>query len=126
MPHRDGLRSWRPRAGEGAGRRSHPPGRACTLGCGGMPSRVACREDREMPRIDRRQHLVAALAIWMGASAAAASGSDTRQAALYAANAAALSAAMTWCEARHGELRRGSAGEECFQKARGVLGGFGL
>lgn len=79
-----------------------------------------------MPRIDRRQHLVAALAMWMGASAAAASGSDTRQAALYAANAAALSAAMTWCEARHGELRRGSAGEECFQKARGVLGGFGL
>lgn len=79
-----------------------------------------------MPYDNRELHLLAGLAAWMAASMAFAAEPDTRQASLYATNAAALSAAMTWCEARHGGLRRGSAGEECFQKARGALGEFGL
>lgn len=51
---------------------------------------------------------------------------DTAQSSLYAANAAALAAAMTYCETRHGNLQRGSAGAECFSQARGVLAGFDL
>ena len=51
---------------------------------------------------------------------------DTAQSSLYAANAAALACAMTYCETRHGNLQRGSAGAECFSQARGVLAGFEL
>lgn len=51
---------------------------------------------------------------------------DTERSSLYAVNAAALASAMTYCEARHGGLQRGSAGEECFSKARNVLAEFGL
>lgn len=56
----------------------------------------------------------------------AAQAADTSEGALYAVNAAALSAAITHCTARHGELQQGSAGAACFARARGVLGTFGL
>lgn len=51
---------------------------------------------------------------------------DTSEGALYAVNAAALAAAITHCTARHGELQQGSAGAACFNRARGILGTFGL
>lgn len=65
----------------------------------------------------------------LGLCTAAASGAqaaDTSEGALYAVNAAALSAAITHCTARHGELQQGSPGAACFMRARGVLGTFGL
>lgn len=68
--------------------------------------------------------LLAILCIWAFSSCARAT--DTRQSALYAVNAAALASAMTYCETRHGGLQQGSAGAQCFSKARSVLAGFEL
>lgn len=45
---------------------------------------------------------------------------------LYAVSAAGLASAMTYCTTRHGGLTKGSPGEACYAKARGVLASQGL
>jgi hypothetical protein len=46
--------------------------------------------------------------------------------ALYAVNAAAISAAMSYCMTKYGPLTLGSAGDACLKRARNLLAGYGL
>lgn len=52
--------------------------------------------------------------------------SPTAEPALYATNSAALASAISHCTAKHGELRQGSPGQQCFNEARNVLANFEL
>lgn len=47
--------------------------------------------------------------------------SSTPPRSIYAISAAGLGSAMTYCMAKHGELRQGSTAASCFARARAVL-----
>ena len=54
---------------------------------------------------------------------AQAQNSEVAQPSLYAVSAAGLASAMTYCSTKYGNLTKGSLGEACFSKARGLLAG---
>jgi hypothetical protein len=68
----------------------------------------------------KRLTLAIALAITAPALAQAPHAS-TPPRSIYAISAAGLGSAMTYCMAKHGELRQGSAAANCFARARAVL-----
>ncbi len=70
--------------------------------------------------------LLAILLMAAPSTAWAQAASPTADPALYAVNSAALASAISLCTAKHGELRQGSPGQQCFNQARNVLANFEL
>ncbi|KAF1712290.1 hypothetical protein CSC70_01845 [Pseudoxanthomonas kalamensis DSM 18571] len=62
----------------------------------------------------------------LAASASAQQPAKTPSRSLYAVNSAAIASAMTYCMTKHGPLRTGSPGADCFARARNVLAEYGL